>query len=117
MPKLKLRKSEYLDDWYLIERAEHDGRTWWEHDEFGASYMCDSRLGNADIEGPLHEIVEVAKAVKERKSISFRRCAVMFDGNNFFFSSPRNSEEETLVPVSIEDADELADEVLAHESV
>ena len=26
--KLILLKTDVLDDWYVIERAEHDGRVW-----------------------------------------------------------------------------------------
>lgn len=28
--RIKLETSEWIDDWYLIVRAEHDGRFWWE---------------------------------------------------------------------------------------
>ncbi len=28
--KIVMSKSEHLDDWYLIVKAEHDGRQWME---------------------------------------------------------------------------------------
>lgn len=37
--KLTLRKSENTD-WYCIERAEHDGRTWLKPIDGGAQFIC-----------------------------------------------------------------------------
>lgn len=113
MPKLTITKSDILDDWYLIERAEHDGKTWFEYHEYGASLMCSSRLGNAGIEGNFDEMLKIADAIQKRSSVSFKRCEIEYDNNVFYFASPRNTDYDTRVPISISEADELAEQIIS----
>lgn len=108
--KLTLRKSECLDDWYVIERSEHDGRTWFEQVEGGvSSVMKSARISDADVEGTAEEMLEIAAAIEQRGVKSFKRCAVDARHPEVEFLSPRNS----LKPgrASLADADELATEI------
>lgn len=105
--KITIRKSTALDDWYLIVRAEHDNKNWWE----GSSYRTSERLSpDADIEGDSEEMIALAKAIINRKNISFRRCAIDIEEDVIWFYSPRNSEFKTAI--SFEDADDFANVIL-----
>lgn len=118
---LMCRKCEGMTDWYLIERAEHDGREWLEpfKDGYGGSLQCSSRIGNADIEGSLADMVALAMAIKltpafgvdAATAVSFKRCAVKATADGVLLWSPRNSDEPTLV--TKERALALADQILA----
>lgn len=114
MPKLKLVEAETLHDWYFIERAEHDGREWLEQVGPNTSVLrSSSRICDADIEGSGFEMLTIASAIKDRRSINFKRCAVDFkEGNVVELWSPRNS-QHTRGRVSLAEADELADEIIA----
>jgi hypothetical protein len=94
---LTLRKSDWLDDWYVIERAEHDGRTWLEPIPGGLAFMCSARLGDADIEGTAAEMLAIADAIETNRSVSFRRCAARREGTGYLLGSPRNSVKFTAV--------------------
>lgn len=111
--KLKLVKSDVLPDWYLIERAEHDGREWFEEVSPNCSVLrCSARFSDADIEGSLGEMIAIADAIRCRGRIEFKRCAVrfVFNETKAEFWSPRNSQKRGVV--SIADADDLADQIL-----
>lgn len=108
--KLKIRKSESLGDWYVIERAEHDGRMWLEPiGRGGMSLRSSARFSDADVEGRAEEMLAIAKAIEEGRDESFRRCAVRIEGHRAFFWSPRNS--ETDGEVSLDEAKELAAQI------
>jgi len=93
--KLTLRKSDFTDDWYVIERMEHDNRTWFEPLGDNAMQFCtSSRFSDADVEGTLEEMGEIAKAIRERGTYHARRCAVDARGDSVTFESPRNSTVE-----------------------
>jgi hypothetical protein len=113
--KIKLKNcEEFLAGWYTIVRAEHDGREWSEERKPGYLYHCMSeRLEpTACIEGEGWEILELAKAIKARSYVSFKRCAVRAHLEiGVYLCSPKNSQTETLI--SFEDADEFANEVFA----
>ena len=111
--KILLKKSEYIDNWYSIVRAEHDGRVWCEHVGFNSSrLMMSERLSpEACIEGDASNMIALAKAIKKREDVSFKRCAVRFNEDCAAFSSPKNSEYEAVVP--FESAEEFAEQVLA----
>lgn len=110
--KLVLTKSDSLDDWYLVERAEHEGRQWLEPTGPNTMKFMDSaRISDACVEGTAEEMVELAKAVKARGAASFGRCAVRVNGETAYFCSPRNSTRDGEVPLT--DAEEFADKVLA----
>lgn len=107
--KLTIRKT-YLDDWYVIERAAHDGKEWFEPIPGGFSLQCSSRFSDADVEGTSAEMLAIAKAIRERRPESFKRCAVRPCGEGMMaFCSPRNSQEDGVVTIA--DADDLADEI------
>lgn len=111
--KIVLSKSEHMDDWYTIVRAEHDGREWME--ETGPNsyrFMMSERLSpESCIEGSGDEMLELAHAIKRRGTARFKRCAVHFDADGAHFSSPKNSERDAVVPV--ENAEEFAAQVLS----
>ena len=106
---LTLRKSDMIDDWYLIERRNHDGRTWSEQTEYGTSYQTSARISDADVEGCAHAMLGIATAIEERSTFRAKRCAVWFEGDRACFSSPRNSQRPGTV--TLEDADNLAKEI------
>ncbi len=65
--KLTLSNGSF-DDWYLIERAEHDGRVWLEPMGPGAMALCcSSRISDADVEGSREEMLAIAQAIEERQ--------------------------------------------------
>jgi len=110
--KIKLVKSDYLDDWYTVERAEHEHRQWMERTGPNCMKLMDSgRISDACVEGTAGEMRELALAIKARGEAEFRRCAVRVDGESAYFCSPRNSEVDGVVPLA--DADAFADQVLA----
>lgn len=90
--KLTIREST-IEDWYVIERAEHHGRMWLEPlPGGGMALRYSGRFSDADIEGSAAEMRAIAKAIRDRTSVSFRRCAVVANaGDTVEFSSPRNS--------------------------
>lgn len=104
--KLTLRKASMLDDWYIIERAEHDGRVWMESTGPNSSALrCSSRFSDADVEGTAEEMLAIADAIEARRVFTARRCAVEITWDGAEFWSPRNS----ITPgrTSIREADEL----------
>lgn len=112
---LACRKSDGMADWYVIERRDHDGRSWLAPVPGipGATQLCcSSRIGNADVEGTGDEMIAIAKAIKAGTAASFRWCAVSrpCDGAVELYS-PRNS-DETVEVVSLAVAYELADDIL-----
>jgi hypothetical protein len=110
--KIVLQKSDSLDDWYTIERAQHEGRQWLEPTGPNSMQFMDSaRISDACVEGTAAEMREIAQAIKARGSASFKRCAVRVAGERAYFCSPRNSTTDAEVPLA--DADEFADSALA----
>ncbi len=107
--KLTVVKVDGMDDWYLIERAEHDGREWMERlGERGAQLMVSARISDADVEGFGSEMLAIADAIERRGNFSAKRCAVsvLRGGAGVEFWSPRNSQRPGRVELA--DADELA---------
>lgn len=110
--ELMIVKSDVMDDWYLIERAEHDGREWFE--EVGpntSALRCSSRFSDADVEGQACEMLAIATAIEMRDKVSFKRCAVDARAEPVTFWSPRNSEKPG--DVSYEEASTLATKIRA----
>jgi len=109
--RIKLETSEWIDDWYLIVRAEHDGRFWWE--ETGPNserLMSSERLSpEACIEGTANEMLSIADAIKSRGSAIFKRCAVRVKDDIAYFCSPKNSEHDSAIPLV--EADAFAEQV------
>ena len=110
--KIKLVKSEWLDDWYLIEKAEHENKEWIEKTGDNCySLRCSSRISDADVEGTSAEMLAIAGAIKKRGAVSFKRAAVNCMGDKVEFWSPRNS--TTPGTVTLAEADELAKQIKA----
>lgn len=110
--KIILVKSDCLDDWFTIERAEHEHRQWFESTGPNSMQFMDSaRISDACVEGTAVEMLAIAKAIEARGSVSFKRCEVRVVGDNAFFCSPRNSEEDA--EVSLADADAFAAQVFS----
>lgn len=101
---LTIRKSHFTDDWYLIERAKHDGREWLEKYDDGATFMHSARISNADIEGTSDEMLAVANAIETRDEFRAKRCAVKVVGDRVLLWSPRNSRKAASVPLAVADA-------------
>ena len=107
---MKLIVVKLFDDWYVIERAEHDGRVWLEPtDSGGAALRSSSRFSDADVEGTAAEMLAIAHAIDAGTSARFKRCAVMVHGSHVELWSPRNSTARGVV--SLEDGTELAREI------
>lgn len=102
-----------MADWWLIERAKHDGRTWMEPYELAghraAQLMLSSRITNADIEGDGGEMLALAKAIRGRGEYRSKRCAVRVVGDRAELCSPRNSLYSASVPLAVADA--LAEQI------
>ena len=100
-----VRKSE--GNWWVIERADHDGRVWYEEQEVKIGggpctcriIKCSSRLGNlmADIEGNGAEMLDIASAIEAKRSVHYTRCEAVWTKDGVLLSSPRNSDEQTLI--------------------
>lgn len=107
--KLTLRKSGDDDwHWWVIERAEHDGRAWMEQTGPNSfSLRCSSRFSDADVEGDSREMRAIARAIRERGSFSAKRCSVDATTEQVRFSSPRNSSVDGVTDLAC--ADELAE--------
>lgn len=93
--KLICVKSDVLEDWYLIELAEHP-----RVQEFRAlpsipnamGFYCSSRISDSDIEGHGVEMLAIADAIEARGRAHFKRCAVDARTSVVEFWSPRNSQ-------------------------
>ena len=108
--KIVIRKSEWLSDWYLIERAEHNNTEWFEGDEFGSSLHCSSRLvSNASIEGTLEEMQMIAEAIFNKSKEEFKRVAADATGDMVELWSPRNSTKPGIV--TYQEALDLAEQI------
>ena len=105
--KIALSKSEYMDDWYAIVKAQPIVREWMERTTPNCyRFMASERLSpEACIEGTAEQMLALARAIQLREAVSFKRCAVHFEADGVHFSSPKNSERDAVV--SVEDADGL----------
>lgn len=98
--RIKLVKSDGMDDWYTIERVDHEHYETWHDVGINASRLYDSaRIADACVEGNAFEMRGIAKAIIAKGSYHAKRCAVRYlpdDGttgfSEFLFWSPRNSE-------------------------
>lgn len=104
------------DGWFCIERAEHDGREWFEPIGENSSMFCRSaRISDADVEGPSEHMLMLAEAIRRRGRHSSKRCAVDATGDRVLLWSPRNS--FVCASVSIEAADDLVSQIDAQLSL
>lgn len=110
--KLAFIQAEGFDDWYTIERAEHNHTSWIEPMPgvpYARSYQHSGRISDACVEGPLSEMVSLAQAIEDKTKEDFKRCAVDARSEPVRFWSPRNSERQG--EVSYEDALDLAQQI------
>lgn len=106
------RKSEHLDDWYVVERAEHDGHEWYEETEPGGfSLHLSSRISNADVEGSGSEMLAIADAIDAESDLRFYRCAVRVQHGRALLWSPRNSSQGKAGVISLACAKRLAQSI------
>jgi hypothetical protein len=73
--KIVLRKSDWIDGWYVIERAEHDGSTWIEPRNGVLSFQCSSRISDADVEGDAKQMRNIVRVIRERGEAHHARCS------------------------------------------
>lgn len=111
---LALVASEGMDDWWCIERAEHDERVWLEDTGPGVrSLRTSARISDADVEGTSADMARLAMAITQRDQHASKRCAVAVDAEagTVQLWSPRNSQRPAEVPLARVDA--LAEAMLA----
>lgn len=111
MPRLKLETSDSLNDWYTIERAEHDGTAEMRDAGTHAYLYLAVRISDACVEGTADHMRRIAAGIKSRDGHREKRCAVRIEGDRAFLWSPRNSQQEG--ECTLAEADALADEIVA----
>lgn len=110
--KLACRKSDWLSDWYVIEKAKHENISQFVPIGPNAARLFNSaRMSDADVEGPLAEMQDIARAILDKGNAYHKRCACQVNGEYVEFWSPRNSQRNGIVPYA--DAVTLAHEILA----
>lgn len=98
-------KGSVMEDWYIIEFAEHDGQSGIKWDGNLGMFWASSRVSDADVEGTAIEMLAIAEAIEQGYSISFKRCAAQpqADGSVALWS-PRNCHGEGGEHVATRDA-------------
>jgi hypothetical protein len=109
--KITIKKRDDMDDWYTIEKADHDGSYGMRPTQYGFAMTYSGRISNADVEGTAAEMLSIAEAIEKRGEVSHTRCEVRVEGQRAYFCSPRNSTCDGVV--SLAEADELAAEIRA----
>lgn len=93
---LVLRKSDGLDDWYVIERRN----------------SFEQLVEGSTVEGTAQHMLAIADAIQCRSEHTEKRCAVQANCGDAAFWSPRNSNGDVCI-VTLADADELAAQIVA----
>ena len=110
--KIEMQRS----DWYVIHKCEEpqDHKEGFiQMSEDGYAFYSSDRLSNADCEGTASEMLEIMEAIIAGESRSFKRCAVSVPvAGQVFFWSPRNSNDDDMEPVPVEDAIEMAKQAM-----
>lgn len=111
--KLALIESQALSNHFLIERADHDSTVWHELSleyEDSSRYMRAARVSaEADIEGSLEEMKEIARGIRYKYDVRFKRCALKWHEGLGHLCSPRNSDGWT--PIAYLDLSDLANQI------
>jgi hypothetical protein len=108
--KLNLVRSDGMGDWFTIERAEHANQHWMKPiGNNSMAMMYSGRISDACVEGTAEEMLEIGKAIEDRRYVSFKRCSVDARGERALFNSPRNSLVTASVPMEF--AGELAQQI------
>lgn len=112
---LVLRKSDWLEDWYTIERASHENvQRMEECPDLGPNAMSlydSGRVSDACVEGSLAEMRGLAERIQTRGRYYAKRCAVDASRERVYFWSPRNS--RSTGSVTHEVAEALAAQILS----
>lgn len=97
--KLILVACDTIDDWWIIERAEHDGQEWEEYSADGtsAATMRSAWIVDGDIEGYAAEMRDVALAIEQGGSVCFKRCQVTWTPSGYLMGRPRGGSAPVLV--------------------
>jgi len=66
-------------------------------------------VSDACVEGTAEEWRDIASALRNRESVSFKRCSVRWSGDTFTLCSPRNTMGRVARLSGYAKADELAD--------
>ena len=110
---LTCRKSEWMDDWYTIEWAEHENTTTLERCAPGAYRLAYSgRVSDADVEGDGAEMLDIAAFLEDPKEGYLSggyRCEAVRVGDTIELCSPRNS--TTPGRITLEQGRHLASEI------
>lgn len=95
--------SEHIEDWWVIELANHAHTTEMRSLDTNTFYIWDSgRVSDENIEGTGNEMLTIALAILLKDDAQFRRCAIHThsDGSVFLWS-PRNSQVVTQVTAQV----------------
>lgn len=105
-----LRPAESIDNWFIIERADHEHKGHFETLSAGSSaYRWSGRISDADIEGSRGEMQALAAAIRASAAFRAKRCAVDAITERVLLWSPRNS--QWAGAISKEAALNLADQI------
>jgi len=108
--------KEWYEDWSQIEKAVHDGEEKFVQTDPNCYVLYRSaRISNASVEGPLHEMKDIADAILSGKGCQHYRCAVAPHNGGFVFWSPRNSVNVGWVTADVAIA--LAKEIQSIQSI
>lgn len=110
LPRLKLIKGG--DDFYMIERAEHDGREWHKiHLDGGMALQRSARIDpNANVEGTGEQMLAIADGIERSVDVWFKRVAIRVREDLVGFYSPKNS-GDVMGVTSLEHARDLARQI------
>lgn len=99
--------EDVIPGWWIIERAEHDGREWiHEMGSDRSELRTSARFSDADVEGYDYEMLAIADTIEKRRYAAMKRCAVDARTTPVRFWSPRNS--RTRGECTVAEADDLA---------
>lgn len=98
--RVVMRRPTASEDWFVIERYDHDGRVWHEEHQGGIRRMQSANLSpESTIDGSRREMLALAYAIMsgDMATAVFKRCAVACVVDGVFFWSPKNSDTEVLI--------------------
>jgi hypothetical protein len=113
--ELTIRKSQAINDWYVIERRYHDGREWIETSTIDGievnSLQMSSRITDTCVEGTSADMLAIADAIEQRYLFAAKRCAIEYEPKRHAFQiwSPRNSRTKAWRRAAV--CDQLAKEI------
>jgi len=104
--QLALVKSDGMDNWFTIQKAEHSNLSYCHEvdDEEGGSYgswIVSGRISDACVEGTAGDMLGIARAIQKRTEYSAKRCEVSCYKSRVLFHSPRNSRVKANVHMDV----------------